>query len=80
MIMPSKSIKPIDSLFCIGSFVVGLLEDDEGTCLDDVYDVLNAYYPKNVDFERFLHSLDYLYIIGCIEVRDEIVKLKLSES
>jgi hypothetical protein len=79
MIMPSKSIKPIDSLFCIGSFVVELLAKNEAS-LDDVYDGLNAHYPKSVDFEKFLYSLDYLYLIGRIEVRDEIITLKLIES
>lgn len=76
MILPTKSIKPVDSLFCISSFVVDILRDEE-LGIDEIHSKLVSSYPKAVSIETIISSINFLYIIGKVEMENEIIKIKL---
>ncbi|MEM5503763.1 ABC-three component system middle component 6 [Shewanella frigidimarina] len=75
MILPTKVVKPIDSLYCISAYVIQLLSKYEAIDFDDLFDELNAIYPKNVSLERLQQCLDFLFIIGKLELEDETFKI-----
>lgn len=77
MIMPNKTIKPIDSLFAISATSIELLSQ-QSLSVDELYQQHVAHYPKKVEFENFLLSLNYLFVIGKLECHDEIIKIKLN--
>ena len=76
MILPNKSIKPVDSLFCISSFVIELLIKDE-LSVDNVHSELQKVYPKSVSVETVISCINFLYIIGKVEMENETIKAKL---
>ena len=76
MILPNRSIKPIDSLFCIASYVIDIAKGNELT-LDEIYKQLLKSYPKSISIENVILCINYLYIIGKLETKNEIIKIKL---
>ncbi len=76
MILPSKTIKPVDSLFCISSYVVKEIVN-EWLTVDEIHEKINKTYPKAVSIESLLLCLDYLFIIGKLEKNNEAIKIKL---
>jgi hypothetical protein len=76
MILPTKSIKPIDSLFCISSYIIELAKGEQLT-LDAIHTRLLDSYPKTVSIETVILCINYLYMIGKLEADNEIIKIKL---
>jgi len=74
MILPNKVIKPIDSLFSIGAYILNILKDNEHT-IDDLVHNLNSSYPKKLTIEKVLLSLDFLYATGKIQLNNHKVKI-----
>ncbi len=76
MILPTKTIKPIDSLFCISSYIIEEALDHSST-FDEIYEKIKKSYPKEISIETMLLCLDYLFIVGKLEIKDEVIKIKL---
>lgn len=74
MILPTKVVKPIDSLYCISAYVIELLSSRNGVIFDDLLDEINLTYPKVVTLETLQQCLDFLFILGKVELEDEIIK------
>lgn len=74
MIMPSKYVKEHESLLALGAVVLKEIKDD-GTNLSLIWDKLK----NNEDifnFNRFILTLDMLFILGLIEIRNnKIIKV-----
>ncbi|NOI79269.1 hypothetical protein F0237_01255 [Vibrio tubiashii] len=77
MIMPSKIIKPIDSLLCISAFVLDTLQKADSLDFDELLDDLNHTYPKEISVERLQQCLDFLFIINKLGVENETYKIVL---
>ena len=75
MILPSKTIKPVDSLFCISSYILNEL-GDEALTVDEIFIKMEESYPKKISIELLLLCLNYLFIIGKLESSNETVKIK----
>lgn len=75
MIMPTKIIKPVDSLMTIGSYIVKVLLINEKN-LDDLFFEFNKIYYKRISFEKFLLALNFLFIINKVVVENEIIKIR----
>lgn len=73
MIVPSKTVKPVDSIFCISAYIVQVLKNED-VDFDDLLDLVNQSYPKPVTIEKLQLCLDFLYIIGKLELTDETFK------
>ncbi len=74
MILPTKTIKPVDSLFCISSYIVDALED-KALSVDEIAEKLDKSYPKKITIEVVLLCLNYLFIIGKLEAHNETVNI-----
>ena len=75
MILPTKSIKPVDSLFCMASYVLQRLSGG-GVHFDKLFDDVNEVYPKKITLEALVYCLDMLYLIDKVELKNEIIKAK----
>jgi len=76
MILPTKTIKPVDSLFCISSYIIEEAKEERLT-VDEIHEKINQSYPKTISIETVLLCLNYLFIIGKLERINETVKIKL---
>lgn len=76
MIMPSKVVKPVDSLVSIGSKVLDII-GKESMSLDDLHEELNKRYYKNVSIEKLILSVDFLYLINKVERDNATITIKL---
>ena len=77
MIVPSKTIKPIDSLYCMSAYVVDIINNNNSIDFDDLLDLVNNSYPKSISIEKLQQCLDFLFIIGKLEFRNETFKTVL---
>lgn len=75
MILPNKMVKPVDSLFCISSYIVREISS-EGVDVDELHEKINRVYPKRVSIETVILCLDYLFLIGKVEFVNETNKIK----
>lgn len=70
MILPTKIVKPVDSLFSISAFVLQVLKEDEKE-IDYLLIELNKIYYKEINYiEKLILCLVFLYIIDLIELKD----------
>lgn len=77
MILPTKVIKPIDSLYCVSAYIVEIIQGQETFDFDDLLDDLNKVYPVEVSIEKLQRCLDFLFIIGKLELENETLKAVL---
>lgn len=75
MLMPTKIIKPVDSILSISAFALKLIKEDI-TEPDILLEQLNKKYYKKISIEQLYLCLNFLYIIGKIEVKNETIKFK----
>ena len=76
MILPNKITHPSESLLFISKFILKeLLASD--ALFDDLYDLVKKQCPKKLSLERFILCLNFLFIVGRVEVEDETIKAKL---
>jgi len=76
MLLPSKSTKSSESIFCIASFVAGFLKDSEKT-FDEVFEYLSVNYPAAISVESLVLAFDFLYMINRVEVCGDSFRIKL---
>ena len=74
MILPTKIVKPVDSLYCMSAYAIEQLKGKEGMGFDDLLDELNNVYPKKITIEKMQQCLDFLFIIGKLELENETIK------
>ena len=76
MVMGNKIVKIENALITIGGYVLSSLKEKEMT-LDNLYIAFKKIYPKDVSFERFVYSIDFLFMIKTIEVtKDGKLRIK----
>jgi hypothetical protein len=74
MILPTKVLKPVDSLYCISAYVVEVLQGTDGVDFDVLLDELNRVYPIEISIEKLQYCLDFLFILGKLELENETLK------
>lgn len=74
MILPTKIVKPIDSLYCMSAYAVEQLKSNGNMDFDELLDKLNSIYPKKITIEKMQQCLDFLFIIGKLELENETIK------
>lgn len=75
MIMPTKIVKPVDSLLTISSVILKSIQIESLT-VDDLLEKVNNSHCKKIPIEKLLLCLDFLYIIDKIERKNEIITAK----
>lgn len=76
MILPTKVIKPSDSLIVVTTFVIESLSLGEAT-IDNLLFQVNERIQKKIEIEKLMLCLDFLFLIDKIEVDDATGKIKL---
>ena len=76
MLMPTKIIKPVDSIFSISAYVIKALETNDMN-IDELFQKVNKSYYKEISLDRIILSLNFLYIINKIELKNEIITINI---
>lgn len=76
MILPTKTIKPVDSLLSISALIIEILKEKEMT-LDDLFDEFNKRYYKKITIEKLILSVDFLYIANKVMDNNAIIKINI---
>ncbi|OUT08669.1 hypothetical protein B9N66_06935 [Campylobacter concisus] len=76
MIMPTKIVKPADSVISISAYILKILKNGSINT-DDLIKKLNEIYYKEISIEKMLLCLDFLFIIGKIRSDDDFIELNL---
>lgn len=72
MIIPTKIVKPVDSLLAISAEILKIIKVESLT-VDHLLEKVNNSYCKIISIEKLLLCLDFLYIIDKIERENEII-------
>ena len=77
MIMGDKIVKVEDALITIGGYILAILKD-KNMQIDKLYNKFSEQYPKKISFERFVYSVDFLFMIKKIKIeQDDILEVVL---
>ena len=76
MLMPTKIIKPVDSIFSISAYVIKALETNDMN-IDELFQKVNKTYYKEISLDRLILSLNFLYIINKIELKNENITINI---
>ena len=76
MLMPTKLIKPVDSIFSISAYVIKALEINAMN-LDKLLEEVNTLYYKNIPLDKLMLSLNFLYLINKIELKNENITINI---
>lgn len=76
MLMPTKIIKPVDSIFSISAFVIKVLESNDMS-MDELIEEINKTYYKEISLDKLVLSLNFLYLINKIELKNEIITINI---
>lgn len=74
--MPTKIIKPSDSIFYIASEIIALLKERKCN-LDDIIEELNKRGTKKIRVEIIILSIDFLFMLGKVKLEDETIILEI---
>lgn len=69
MILPSKRVKPEDSLLALGNVILSQLETPKtvSELWDEICDFRKNKQVGNISFDWFVIALDFLYAISAID-------------
>lgn len=76
MLMPTKIIKPVDSIFSISAYVIKVLELNDMS-MDELVEEVNKIYYKEISLDKLVLSLNFLYLINKIELKNEIITINI---
>ena len=76
MLMPTKVLKPENSIIYVSGFILNLISNRE-YIFDDLLADLNKVYSKNISLNKLLLSLNFLYLIGKVEIDDETNRIAI---
>jgi len=76
MLMPTKLIKPVDSIFSISAYVIKALEVNSMN-MDKLLEEVNRLYYKKISLDKLMLSLNFLYLINKIELKNETITINI---
>lgn len=76
MILPTKTIQPVDSLISISALIIEILKEKAMT-LDDLFEEFNKRYHKKIPIEKLILSIDFLYITNKVMDNNAIIKINI---
>jgi len=76
MLMPTKIIKPVDSIFSISAYVIKAL-DVKDMNIDELIEEVNKTYYKEISLDKLVLCLNFLYLINKIELKNEIITINI---
>lgn len=76
MIMPTKVIKPVDSLLSLSSTIIEIL-NEKSMNLDELLSEFNTRYYKKITIEKLILCLDFLFMIDKIKGENETLTINI---
>ena len=76
MLMPTKIIKPVDSLFSISAYILKILQK-QNLNIDKLHDELNRVYYKKISLEKIILGLNFLYITDKVRIENENIAINI---
>lgn len=78
MIMGNKIVKVEDAFITLGGYILSILKQ-QNMDIDSLYIKFKKVYPKkNIDFNHFVYTLDFLFMINKIAIKkDDILEVKI---
>ena len=76
MIVPTKTIQPVDSLISISAIIIEILKE-ANMSLDDLLEAFNKRYYKKIAIEKLILAIDFLYMTDKIMDNNEIIKINI---
>ena len=76
MIMPTKVIKPVDSLISLSSTIIEILNENSMN-IDDLLYEFNVRYYKKITIEKLILCLDFLFMINKIKDENETLTINI---
>lgn len=76
MIMPTKVIKPVDSLISLSSTIIEILKENSMN-IDDLLIEFNARYYKKITIEKLILCLNFLFIIDKIKDENDTITISI---
>lgn len=78
MIMGDKIVKVEDTFIVLGGYILLVLKQ-KNMNVDNLYMKVKEIYPKkNVNFNHFIYTLDFLFMINKINIKsDDILEVKI---
>jgi len=78
MIMGNKIVKIEDAFITLGGYILSILKK-QNMNIDNLYAKVKEIYPKkNIDFNHFVYTLDFLFMINKIGIKnDDILEVKI---
>lgn len=74
MILPTKTIEPVDSLISISASILEILET-KALSLDDLLEEFNKKYYKKISIEKLILAISFLFITNKIKDNNEIITI-----
>lgn len=71
MILPSKNIKPVDSIICTGAYVMDIIISAGRLNFDELLSRLNNSYPKKLNSEHLALTINFLYVLGRVDIKND---------
>jgi len=78
MIMGNKIVKVEDAFITLGGYILSILKI-QNMNTDNLYKKFKEIYPKkNIDFNHFIYTLDFLFMINKITIKkDDTLGIKV---
>ena len=76
MILPTKVIKPVDSLISVSAIVIEILNENSMN-IDDLLSEFNTRYYKKITIEKLIFCLDFLFMIDKIKDENETITINI---
>jgi len=76
MLMPTKIMKPVGSIFSISAYVIKVLELNDMS-MDELIEEVNKIYYKEISLDKLVLSLNFLYLINKVELQNEIITINI---
>jgi hypothetical protein len=77
MLLPTKSIKPANSIFFMTSYLVDAISNGHDN-FDAAFEHIQRRYPAPVTVELVILAFDFLFMLDRIEVNGDSFKIKLN--
>jgi hypothetical protein len=77
MLMPTKIIQPVDSLFSISAFILKVMAFQEKMNIDEIHEEVNKIYYKKVSLEKIILSLNFLFVVDKVRIEDEAITINI---
>jgi hypothetical protein len=76
MILPTKTIQPVDSLISISATILEILKT-KNMSIEDLFEEFNAKYYKKISIEKLTLAINFLFITNTIKDNDEIITINI---